>query len=398
MDKLSLCDVEVRGLRIMVRADFNVPLTAGPTDTFVVADDTRIRAALPTIQALTSAGAKVILLSHLGRPKGTPEPRYSLAPVAAHLGMLLKSGARFFPENTGPAVEAEIRGMQGGDVLLLENTRFHAGETKNDPELARQWAALADVFVNDAFGTAHRAHASNVGIACCMSRSVAGLLLARELEYLIGALANPASPFVAILGGAKVSDKIGVIQNLEDRVDSILIGGAMSYTFLKALGLPVGASLVQNDWLDFALETYNRGKIVLPTDHVTAGRFGPESNAEYTGVSIAARQLGLDIGPDTRNLYRQHILKAKTVIWNGPMGVFENPAFAAGTVAVAEALADATDSGSTTIVGGGDSVAAVHQANCADRVTHVSTGGGAMLACLEGKELPGLSALTDRPA
>ena len=398
MDKLTLRDIDVRGLRVVVRVDFNVPLSSDPggTGSFVVADDTRIRAALPTINALSKAGARVILLSHLGRPKGAPDAKFSLAPVAAHLDSLAKARVLFAHDSVGQIVEERIARMRPGDILLLENTRFHAGETKNEFELARQWAALGDVFVNDAFGTAHRAHASNVGIASLMERSVAGMLLARELDYLIGTLTDPPRPFVAILGGAKVSDKIGVIKHLEGIVDSILIGGAMSYTFLKSLGNPIGISLVEKSWLDFSRETYERGKIVLPTDHVTAGRFGADMKAEQTTSTIAPNQMGLDIGPKSREAFRDRILAAKTIVWNGPMGVFENPAFAAGTVAVAEALADATSAGARTIVGGGDSVAAIQQAGCADRVTHISTGGGAMLACLEGTVLPGLAALTDR--
>ena len=400
MDKLVLGDIDVRGLRVLVRVDFNVPLAAagaGP-NAITVADNTRIRAALPTIRSLSSAGAKVILLSHLGRPTSSSDLKYSLAPVADELGNLLNTSVTFTHESFGPNVKNQIRTMQWGDVLLLENTRFHSGETRNDLELARKWAELGDAFVNDAFGTAHRAHASNVGLTHFMEHSVAGDLLAREVRYMTGVLANPVRPFVAILGGAKVSDKIGVIQHLEGIVNTILVGGAMSYTFLKALGHPVGASLVQDAWLSAARRTHKRGRIVLPTDHITASKLRPGARAGKPATSIDPNQLGLDIGPATSKQYRDIVQSARTVVWNGPMGVFENPAFARGTVAVAKALADATDNGATTIVGGGDSVAALRQTGCADRITHVSTGGGAMLACLEGKELPAISHLTDSPS
>jgi len=344
------------------------------------------------------AGAKVILMSHLGRPKGQPDPKYSLAPVARRLEELLGVRVRFVSNIVGEAVRQAINSMPEGGVILLENTRFHPGETKNDPELARQLAELADVYVNDAFGSAHRAHASTEGVAHYVKQAAMGYLMKREVEYLGRLLENPEHPFVAILGGAKVSDKIGVIKNLLPRVDRLLIGGAMSYTFLKALGHNVGASRVEEDRLEEARQLYEeaQGKILLPIDHVVAPEFSNEAPAQVVEGDIPDGLMGLDIGPKTIERYREEILQARTVVWNGPMGVFEMPNFAKGTFAIAEALAEATDRGALTVVGGGDSVAAITQAGYADRVSHVSTGGGAMLEFLEGKELPGLIALTDK--
>lgn len=396
--KLTIDDLDVKGKRVLVRVDFNVPLKEDEQGNLVVADDTRIREALPTIRALMQAGAKVILMSHLGRPKGQPDPKYSLAPVARRLEELLGVRVRFVSNIVGEAVRQAINSMPEGGVILLENTRFHPGETKNDPELARQLAELADVYVNDAFGSAHRAHASTEGVAHYVKQAAMGYLMKREVEYLSRLLENPEHPFVAILGGAKVSDKIGVIKNLLPRVDRLLIGGAMSYTFLKALGHNVGASRVEEDRLEEARQLYEeaQGKILLPVDHVVAPEFSNEAPAQVVEGDIPDGLMGLDIGPKTIERYREEILQARTVVWNGPMGVFEMPNFAKGTFAIAEALAEATDRGALTVVGGGDSVAAITQAGYADRVSHVSTGGGAMLEFLEGKELPGLIALTDK--
>ncbi|ACY48684.1 phosphoglycerate kinase [Rhodothermus marinus] len=396
--KLTIDDLDVKGKRVLVRVDFNVPLKEDEQGNLVVADDTRIREALPTIRALMQAGAKVILMSHLGRPKGQPDPKYSLAPVARRLEELLGVRVRFVSNIVGEAVRQAINSMPEGGVILLENTRFHPGETKNDPELARQLAELADVYVNDAFGSAHRAHASTEGVAHYVKQAAMGYLMKREVEYLSRLLENPEHPFVAILGGAKVSDKIGVIKNLLPRVDRLLIGGAMSYTFLKALGHNVGASRVEEDRLEEARQLYEeaQGKILLPVDHVVAPEFSNEAPAQVVEGDIPDGLMGLDIGPKTIERYREEILQARTVVWNGPMGVFEMPNFAKGTFAIAEALAEATDRGALTVVGGGDSVAAITQAGYADRVSHVSTGGGAMLEFLEGKELPGLVALTDK--
>ncbi len=396
--KLTIDDLEVKGKRVLVRVDFNVPLKEDEQGNLVVADDTRIREALPTIRALMQAGAKVILMSHLGRPKGQPDPKYSLAPVARRLEELLGVRVRFVSNIVGEAVRQAINSMPEGGVILLENTRFHPGETKNDPELARQLAELADVYVNDAFGSAHRAHASTEGVAHYVKQAAMGYLMKREVEYLSRLLENPEHPFVAILGGAKVSDKIGVIKNLLPRVDRLLIGGAMSYTFLKALGHSVGASRVEEDRLEEARQLYEaaQGKILLPVDHVVAPEFSNEAPSQVVEGDIPDGLMGLDIGPKTIERYREEILQARTVVWNGPMGVFEMPSFARGTFAIAEALAEATDRGALTVVGGGDSVAAITQAGYADRVSHVSTGGGAMLEFLEGKELPGLVALTEK--
>ncbi len=396
--KLTIDDLDLKGKRVLVRVDFNVPLKENEQGNLIVADDTRIREALPTIRALMQAGAKVILMSHLGRPKGQPDPKYSLAPVARRLEELLGVRVRFVSNIVGELVRQAIHSMPEGGVLLLENTRFHPGETKNDPELARQLAELADVYVNDAFGSAHRAHASTEGVAHYVKQAAMGYLMKREVEYLTRLLDHPEHPFVAILGGAKVSDKIGVIKNLLPRVDRLLIGGAMSYTFLKALGHGVGASRVEEDRLEEARQLYEEadGKILLPVDHVVAPAFSNEAPSQVVEGDIPDGLMGLDIGPKTVEQYRAEILQARTVVWNGPMGVFEMSSFARGTFAIAEALAEATDRGALTVVGGGDSVAAITQAGYADRVSHVSTGGGAMLEFLEGKALPGLAALTDK--
>ncbi|RMF58031.1 MAG: phosphoglycerate kinase [Bacteroidetes bacterium] len=397
MPKLTLDDLDVRGHRVLVRVDFNVPLSDEDGRT-KVADDTRIRAALPTIRAILERGGRAILLSHLGRPKGQPDPKYSLAPVADHLATLIDVPVHFVPAVTGEAVRTHAFALPERAILLLENTRFHPGETKNDDALAAEWAALGDLYVNDAFGSAHRAHASTVAITRHVEKAAMGYLLEREVTYLSRVLEAPEHPFVAVLGGAKVSDKIGVIENLLDRVDHLLIGGAMSYTFLKALGHAVGASRVEEDRLDVARSLYEQaaGKIKLPVDHVVATAFDNDAPRRTVTGDIPDGEMGLDIGPATVDTYRSLLLKARTIVWNGPMGVFEMPHFAAGTFAIARALAEATEHGALTVVGGGDSVAAINQSGYEDRISHVSTGGGAMLEFLEGKTLPGIEALTDR--
>ncbi len=398
MAKLTLDDLDLHGKRVLVRVDFNVPLESDDAGRLTVSDDTRIRAALPTIKAITEAGAKAILMSHLGRPKGKPDPKYSLSPVADHLQSALGERVRFVSNTIGDAVEKTIRSMPEGSIVLLENTRFREGETNNDADFAERLAALGDVYVNDAFGTAHRAHASTEGVTHHVEQAAMGYLIQREVEYLTRALETPEAPFVAVLGGAKVSDKIGVITNLLDKVDAVLIGGAMSYTFLKALGHGVGASRVEEDRLDEARAMYEQaqGKIVLPEDHVVAEAFDNDAPRRTVAGDIPDGMMGLDIGPATVATYRARLLAARTIVWNGPMGVFEMSNYARGTVAVAETLVEATAGGAMTLVGGGDSVAAITQAGYADAISHVSTGGGAMLEFLEGKTLPGIAALTDR--
>ena len=386
----SLSDLSLGGKRVLVRVDFNVPMEGG-----AVTDDTRIRAALPTIRAILDAGGTPILMSHLGRPKNGPEATFSLRPVAAHLDGLIEAPVVFCDETVGEAAERCVAGAEAGSVVVLENTRFLDGETKNDPEVAAQMARLGDVFVSDAFGSVHRAHASTEGVAHRLE-TAAGLLLHREVEFLTKALDDPQRPFVAILGGAKVSDKIGVIEALAPKVDTLLIGGAMAYTFLAGLGHSVGDSLVEEDRTDEAFRLYERFRdtIQLPSDHVVADRFAADATTQVVEGEIPEGWQGLDIGPTTREQYAQAIGGANTVIWNGPMGVFEMAPFAEGTFAVALALAEATrDRDALTVVGGGDSVAAINDAGLAEAVTHVSTGGGAMLEFMEGQTLPGLAAL-----
>lgn len=397
MKKRTLDDLDVSGRRVLVRVDFNVPLKEGKDGRLIVSDDNRIRAAVPTIRAIIDRGGKAILVSHLGRPKGRPEPEFSLSPVAERLQELLGERVRFVSNTVGPAVEETVRSLPEGSVILLENTRFNAGETTNDPEFADRLARLADLYVNDAFGSAHRAHASTEGITHKVEQSAMGFLLQKEIEYLSKLVDEPEHPYVAVLGGAKVSDKIGVIENLVGHVDALLIGGAMSYTFLKAIGRRVGSSRVEDDKLDVAHDLYERAesKIVLPSDHVIAQAIENDAERRTVRGDIPDGWMGLDIGPETIRTYRDHILKGRTVVWNGPMGVFEMPNFARGTFAVAEAMSDSTRRGALTVVGGGDSVAAIVQAGYADQVSHVSTGGGAMLEFLEGKTLPGIAALTD---
>ena len=392
MAKLSIRDLQLQGKTVFIRVDFNVPLTAGGKE---ITSDKRIRASLPTIQYALAQGAGVILASHLGRPKGKRNDEMSLAPVAAKLSELLKLPVAFAPDCIGAEVEAMKPAP--GAVLLLENLRFHAAEEANDPAFSKQLAALADVYVNDAFGTAHRAHASTVGIIQYVSQAAAGLLMDKELEYLTKVTANPEKPSISIIGGAKVSDKIEVIQNLLKISDKLLIGGAMAYTFLKSQGLPTGKSLVEDDKLDLAKELLapSGGKLMLPIDHAVSPEF--KADAGYAEVAeIPEGQMALDIGPKTIELYVAEILKSKTIIWNGPMGVFEMPPFDKGTMAVANAVATATDGGAISVVGGGDSEKAVKTAGISDRVSHVSTGGGASLEFLSGITLPGVAALTDK--
>jgi phosphoglycerate kinase len=385
-----LRDLDLRGKRVLVRVDFNVPLDDG-----AVADDTRIREALPTIRHILEQGGTPVLMSHLGRPKSGPEPKFSLAPVARHLEGLLGRPVVFCEATVGDAAAACVAGAPEGGVVLLENTRFLPGETTNDEALARQLAALADVYVSDAFGSVHRAHASTEGVARFAKETAAGLLLEKEVDFLTRALQNPAPPFVAVIGGAKVSDKLGVIEALLDKADRLLIGGAMSYTFLRARGEATGTSLVEEDRLDWARGVMQKAgdRLLLPTDHVVADRLAEDAEPAVVAGAIPAGKMGLDVGPETRARYSDAVREARTVIWNGPMGVFEIDAFAAGTRAVAQALAEATARGALTVVGGGDSVAAINEAGLADRVSHVSTGGGAMLEFVEGKALPGVEVL-----
>ncbi len=393
-DKLTINDLDLKGKRIFCRVDFNVPLDENGN----ILDDTRIVAALPTIKHVLAAGGRLILASHLGRPKGVPDPKFSLAPVAPYLSKLIGQKVRMAPDCIGDEVTQMVAAMNDGDVLLLENVRFHAGETKNDPTFSRQLADLADLYLNDAFGTAHRAHASTEGVARLVDQAACGFLMQEELRYLVGALAKPEKPFVAIIGGAKVSDKILVIENLLDKVDTLIIGGGMAYTFIKAQGFEVGKSLVETDRIELAAKLLQRGensgiKIMLPVDHLAADSFA--ADAPFTlcnNENIPAESICLDIGPESIKLFSDTISAAKTVIWNGPMGVFEFDAFSKGTFAIAEAMAN---SAALTIVGGGDSVAAVNRSGLASRMTHISTGGGASLELLEGKTLPGIAALTD---
>jgi phosphoglycerate kinase len=393
--KMTVNDVEFKGNRVFCRVDFNVPFD----EQGQITDDTRIVAALPTIRHILEGGGRLILASHLGRPKGKPNPKYSLSPVAPHLSELLGKPVTMAPDCIGPEVRQLSDRLKNGEVLLLENVRFHPGEEKNDPEFARDLALLADLYVNDAFGSAHRAHASTEGITHILQPSVAGLLMEKELQYLGQALSDPPRPFVAILGGAKVSDKITVIENLLTKVNTLMIGGGMAYTFLRAQGIEVGKSLVEQDRIDLSRELIERAKekgveLLLPMDHVVANEF--KADADHKTCSnddFPADWMGLDIGPKSAARYAEALKNAGTVVWNGPMGVFEFDAFAQGTFAIAQALAD---SDSVSIIGGGDSVAAVNKAGLEDKMTHISTGGGASLEFLEGKELPGVAALTDR--
>ena len=390
----DLAPAEIKGRRALVRVDFNVPL-----DGTRITDDSRIRAAIPTLRALISGGARVVLLSHLGRPKAKPEAKYSLAPVAARLAELLGKPVAFCPETDTDAALAATKALADGDVLLLENTRFLPGEEKNDPALSKSFARLGDFYVNDAFGTAHRAHASTAGVAAFLHPAVAGLLMDAELNWLGATLEKPKRPFIAILGGSKISGKIDVIEAMIPKVDGILIGGAMACTFFKAMGLETGTSLVESDRVDMAASLIERAAFRLTLPHDATVAPGIEAGARAHAVkrdAIPATEAMLDIGPDTAQSYTRAILAAKTIVWNGPMGVFETPPFNMGTNAVGNAMAEATAMGATTIVGGGDSAAAVEQMGLAAKMSHVSTGGGASLEFLEGKELPGVAALDER--
>ncbi len=404
MKKLTLHDVDVKQRRVLVRVDFNVPLVERDGKQ-VITDDTRIRETLPTLQYLREHGAKTVLLAHLGRPKGEPVPKYSLAPVADRLADRLGTEVLFSPETIGEAVEHRVEAMQPGEVLLLENVRFHAGEEKNDPQLAKSMARLGDLYVNDAFGTAHRAHASTAGVASFVAEACMGFLMEKELQYLKEELADPARPFVVILGGSKVSDKIGVIRALMERANTILIGGAMAYTFYRALGIEIGNSRVEADKVDLAKELLaladEKGvKFLLPTDNIETQEIKAGAACRNTqpitpgpGNGITEGFEAVDIGQATIARYCEEIAAAKTILWNGPVGIFEIPDFANGTVSLAKAIAD---SDAVSIIGGGDSVTAVKQAGLADKMTFISTGGGASLELLEGLELPGVAALSDR--
>ena len=398
LNKKSVDDINVKGKKVLVRCDFNVPLQDGK-----ITDENRLVAALPTLKKLIADGGKLILCSHLGKPKGEPKPELSLAPVAARLSELLGQEVKFAADDNvvGPNAKAAADAMQDGDVILLQNTRYRAEETKNGEEFSKELASLCDVFVNDAFGTAHRAHCSNVGVTQFVDTAVVGYLMQKEIDFLGNAVNNPERPMVAILGGAKVSSKISVINNLLDKVDTLIIGGGMAYTFMKALGEEVGDSLLEADYLDYAKEMMDKAKekgvnLLIPVDTVVADDFSNDANIKTVERGgIEAGWQGLDIGPKTRELFADALKDAKTVVWNGPMGCFEMPNFAAGTVAVAEALAEID---ATTIIGGGDSAAAVNQLGFGDKMTHISTGGGASLEFLEGKELPGVAAANDKQA
>jgi phosphoglycerate kinase len=398
MNKLSVENLDIKGKRVLMRVDFNVPLENGK-----VANDKRIRAALPTIEYITSAGGKLILMSHLGRPKGQRVPELSLEPCVTVLNALLGKKVEFVDDCIGKNVEAAVDSLGGGDILLLQNLRYYLEETENDSDFAAKLAHLGDVYVNDAFGSAHRAHASTEGVTHFISQCAAGYLLMKELDYLGDALSNPVKPFVAILGGAKISGKIDIISNLLPKVDHIIIGGGMAYTFFQAQGKEIGKSLLEANKIDLAKELLTQGgeKIILPVDCMVSATFDFDERQVGALKAVAAKAIptdvfGLDIGPQSIQKFRSIINAAKTVVWNGPMGVFEIEDTAKGTYAIAKALAEATANGATTVIGGGDSAAAINKAGVADKVSHVSTGGGASLEFMEGKVLPGVAALTDR--
>ena len=400
LNKVSVDDINVAGKRVLCRCDFNVPLKEGK-----ITDENRLVAALPTIKKLIADGGRVILCSHLGKPKGEPKPELSLAPVAERLSQLLGQEVKFAADNevVGPNARAAVEAMKDGEVVLLENTRYRAEETKNGEAFSKDLASLCDIFVNDAFGTAHRAHCSNVGVSALVDTAAVGYLMQKEIDFLGNAVENPVRPFVAILGGAKVADKLNVINNLLEKCDTLIIGGGMAYTFLKAQGYEIGTSLCDDEKLEYCKEMMAKAeklgkKLLLPVDTVTVKAFPSPIDAQvetevYDSESMPADREGCDIGPKTAELFAEAVKSAKTVVWNGPMGVFENPTLAAGTLAVAKALAD-TDA--TTIIGGGDSAAAVNQMGYGDKMSHISTGGGASLEFLEGKELPGVAAATDK--
>ena len=395
-NKKTVDDINVKGLKDLCRCDFYVPL-----DGTKITDETRLVAALPTIKKLIADGGRVILCSHLGKPKG-PDPKLSLAPVAERLSELLGQPVTFAADDTvvGPNARAAVENMKDGDVILLQNTRYRAEETKNGDAFSKELASLADVFVNDAFGTAHRAHCSNVGVTKYIKTCVVGYLMEKEIKFLGNAVNDPKRPFVAILGGSKVSSKISVINNLLDKVDTLIIGGGMAYTFMKAQGGSIGKSLVENDYIDYAKEMMQKAekngvKLLIPVDTIVTKEFSNDSPAHAVEAGkIADDEMGMDIGPKTQKLFADALAGAKTVVWNGPMGVFEFPNFAKGTIAIAQAMADLKDA--TTIIGGGDSAAAVNNLGFGDKMTHISTGGGASLEFLEGKELPGVAAANDR--
>ncbi len=397
LNKKSVDDINVKGKRVLVRCDFNVPLQDGK-----ITDENRLVAALPTIKKLINDGGKIILCSHLGKPKGEPKPELSLAPVAVRLSELLGQEVKFAADANvvGENAKAAVAAMNDGDVILLENTRYRIEETKNSEEFSKELASLCDVFVNDAFGTAHRAHCSNVGVTKFVDTAVVGYLMQKEIDFLGNAVNNPVRPFVAILGGAKVSSKISVIENLLDKVDTLIIGGGMAYTFMAGLGGKVGVSLLEEDYKEYAVNMMKKAeekgvKLLIPVDTVIADDFSNDANTQVVNRGeIPDKWEGLDIGPKTRELFADAIAGAKTVVWNGPMGAFEMPKFAEGTVAIAKAMADLNDA--TTIIGGGDSAAAVNQLGFGDKMTHISTGGGASLEFLEGKELPGVAAANDK--
>lgn len=397
MNKLSIDQVELKGKRVLVRVDFNVPLD----ENLNITDDTRITESLPTINKIISEGGKAILMSHLGRPKGGPNPKYSLKPTAKRLSELIGKEVKLAPDCIGEETRSMVNAMKDGDVLILENVRFHPEEEKNDPEFAKQLAELGDVYINDAFGSAHRAHASTEGITKFIKIAAAGYLMQKELQYLGEAVTNPKRPYVAILGGAKISGKIDVINNLLNKVDTLIVGGGMAFTFFKAQGLEIGTSLLEAEKVELAKTVLDNAKkaginFLLPVDVVVASEFKDDSPSELVKVnSIPANKMGLDIGPESIKLFSDKLMNAKTIVWNGPMGVFEMDNFAKGTFAIAKVLADATYKGAVTVIGGGDSAAAISKAGLKDKVSHVSTGGGASLEFLEGKELPGVVALND---
>ena len=396
LNKKTVDDIQVKGKRVLVRCDFNVPMKDG-----VITDENRIVAALPTIQKLIADGGKVILCSHLGKPKNGPEEKFSLAPVAKRLSELLGKEVVFADDDTvvGEKAKTAVAGMKDGDVVLLQNTRFRKEETKNGEEFSKELASLCDIYVNDAFGAAHRAHCSTVGVTEFVDTAAVGYLMEKEINFLGNAVDNPVRPFVAILGGSKVSDKINVINNLLNKVDTLIIGGGMAYTFMKAQGFEIGKSLLEEDKIDYAREMMDKAqekgvKLLLPVDNVGAREFSNDAAFRVCEGNLEADEMALDIGPKTQELYARALEGAKTVVWNGPMGVFEMPNYAKGTVAIAKALSELKDA--TTIIGGGDSAAAVNQLGFGDKMSHISTGGGASLEFLEGKELPGVMAVNDK--